>query len=173
MAQWASEDRGPYVGYLPQAVELFPGTIRDNIARMGDGEDAAIIDAARQAGVHDMILALPEGYDTQIGPGGTELAGGQKQQIALARALFGDPAFVVLDEPNANLDRQGEEQLLEALHRLRARGTTIVMISHRPNVMRAVDTLLVLKEGQVAACGQRDAVLEQITQVPEQRAIAK
>lgn len=173
MAQWACEDRGAYVGYLPQAVELFPGTIRDNIARLGDGDDAEVINAARDAGVHDVILTLPEGYDTQIGPGGAELSGGQRQQIALARALFGDPVFVVLDEPNANLDRQGEDKLLEALARLRARGITIVMISHRPNVMRAVDSLLVLKDGQVAAFGPRDAVLEQVTHVPEQRAIAK
>ncbi len=173
MAHWASEDRGNYVGYLPQSVELFPCSIRDNIARLGEGDDTSVIRAARQAGVHDMILALPEGYDTQIGQNGAQLSGGQRQQIALARALYGDPAFVVLDEPNASLDRFGEDGLLTALCALSERGVTLIVISHRPNVMRAVDKLLVLQEGRVGAFGPRDDVLETITRVQKPRAIAQ
>ncbi len=173
MAHWASEDRGTYVGYLPQAVELFSGSVRDNIARLGEGDDASVICAARQAGIHDMILALPEGYDTQIGSNGAQLSGGQRQQIALARALFGDPSFVVLDEPNASLDRHGEDGLLAALCALKERGVTLIVISHRPNVMRAVDNLLVLQEGRVGTFGPRDNVLESITRVQKPEAIAQ
>ena len=172
VAQWASEDRGPHIGYVPQAVELFPGTVRDNISRLEAGDDVAVIRAARQAGIHDMILALPYGYDTVIGPGGGFLSGGQRAQIALARALYGEPAFVVLDEPNASLDHQGESELVKVLHRLSERGVTLVVISHRPNVMRAVDSLAVLQDGRLAAFGPRDEVLGEFSKAPNPKAIA-
>lgn len=173
MGTWAAEDRGRHVGYLPQAVELMPGSVRDNIARLGEGDDEAVIRAARRAGVHELILALPNGYDTDIGPSGSNLSGGQRQQIALARALYGDPSLVVMDEPNASLDRHGEDELFKALCRLKRDGVTTVVVSHRPNVMRAVDSLLVLQSGRIATFGPRDTVLAEITKYREQKAIAQ
>ena len=163
VAQWSSEDMGRYVGYLPQDVELFNGTVRENIARMTKGDPAMIIDAAKMAGVHEMILHLPKGYDTEIGDAGTALSGGQRQRIALARALYGFPSLLVLDEPSANLDSDGETALLTAVDAMKARGATIVVIAHRPNVLRHVDKILVMRNGRMQMFGPREEVLARVT----------
>jgi len=162
MSEWPSNDRGKYVGYLPQDIELFSGTIRENIARMGEGNPDDVIAAATKAGVHDMILRMEKGYETQIGEGGASLSGGQRQRIALARAVYGNPCLLVLDEPNASLDSTGEAALMQAMTTLRAEGMTIVVIAHRPNVLKQVDKVVVLRNGMVDDFGYRDEVLEKL-----------
>jgi PrtD family type I secretion system ABC transporter len=163
VAVWDRAALGPHVGYLPQDVELFAGTVGENIARCGAVQhgdaSASIVRAARLAHAHEMILELPDGYDTDIGEGGAALSGGQRQRIALARALYGDPRIVVLDEPNANLDLAGEAALLAALADLKARGTTVVMISHNRALLAALDKLLVLRRGALEMFGPTAAVL--------------
>ncbi len=150
---------GPQIGYLPQDVELFEGSIAENIARFGELEAPKVIEAAQRAGMHEMILRFPQGYDTPIGAGGSVLSGGQRQRIALARAMYGDPQLLVLDEPNANLDDAGEAALVRALQDLKARGKTVFLVTHRLSALQVVDRLLVLRDGQVAADGPRDAVI--------------
>jgi PrtD family type I secretion system ABC transporter len=162
MSLWRDQDRLQYMGYLPQDVELLGGTVKENIARMGEAEDAQVIAAAKLADVHEMILSLPEGYDTQIGEAGGVLSGGQRQRIALARALFGTPKLLVLDEPNANLDRLGEQALLDTIDEIRGRGVTIVVIAHRPSMLEHVDKILVLREGKVDMYGTRDDVMARL-----------
>lgn len=162
VAKWNALDRGQHVGYLPQDVELFAGTIRQNIARMSDGEPDAVIAAARLAGVHELILRLPKGYETQIGDGSRALAGGQRQRIALARALYGEPSLVVLDEPNSNLDQLGIKSLASAIDEIQRRGITLVIIAHQPSVIDQVDYLLVLGDGAVRMSGPRAEVLAQM-----------
>ncbi len=162
VSEWDKRDLGRHIGYLPQDVELFDGTVKENIARMGEGEPEAVIAAAQLAGVHDMVLGMAKGYDTPIGEGGMALSGGQRQRIGLARAVYGAPKFVVLDEPNANLDSDGEQALLSAIDRLRASEVTVVVIAHRPNVMQRVTKVLILKDGTVHMFGRPDQVVPQI-----------
>ena len=159
---WAPERLGRHIGYLPQDVELFSGTIAENIARFNDLDDVKIIAAARMAGVHDMVQAMPGGYNTQIGEGGFALSGGQRQRIGLARALYDEPAYIILDEPNANLDADGEAALLSAIQQLRLAGSTVLLITHKTNVLATVDKILVLSNGQVAAFGCRDEILSKL-----------
>ncbi len=163
IAKWSREELGPYLGYLPQDVELFADTVANNISRFRDGEDSAVVDAAQLAGVHEAILALPEGYDTQVGEGGSALPGGLRQRIGLARAIYGSPCLVVLDEPNSNLDNDGEAALAACIKHLKMWGTSVVMISHRPAALNVVDKVLVLKDGTQVAYGPRDEVLKRVT----------
>ena len=165
--QWRSEDRARYIGYLPQAIDLFGGTVRDNIARLGPTDDPAVIEAATRAGCHDMILRLPKGYDTEIGEGGAFLSGGQRQRIGLARALFGNPRLVVLDEPNSNLDQEGESALIAAIAEIKQQGATVVLVSHRFAMMRVVDMIGVLKAGVMEKFGPRDQMLQELQAVPQ------
>lgn len=159
---WDREELGPHIGYLPQDIELFEGSISENIARFGEIDAEKVVVAAKSAGVHEMILALPNGYDTVIGAGGGGLSGGQRQRIGLARALYGDPRLVVLDEPNSNLDDVGERALAMALVGLKERGTTVFVITHKVGVLSQLEKLLVLKEGQVHLYGPRDEVLQRM-----------
>lgn len=158
----AREEIGPQLGYLPQDVELFGASIAENIARMEDPDDALVVTAARRARVHDMILRLPGGYESDVGEGGSNLSGGQRQRVGLARALYGEPRFLVLDEPNANLDIEGEEALVEALREQQPRGATVVMVTHRLNLVALADYVLVLREGAVEMFGPRDEVLARL-----------
>ena len=153
ISSWPRERLGPYVGYLPQDVELFAGTVSQNIARMGEVDSAAVIDAARQANVHDLILRLPQGYDTPIGEGGAFLSAGQRQRVALARALYGKPRLVVLDEPNSNLDGEGETALIEAIHQLKAQSVTVIIVTHRGKLLTSMDRILVLRDGTIEKLG--------------------
>ena len=163
VSQWNHVELGPHLGYLPQEVELFEGTIAENIARFSDGPPEATVEAAKRAGVHELILALENGYDTRVGPTGTTLSGGQRQRIGLARALYGNPAFIVLDEPNSNLDSEGENALRDALMELRLLGSTIVIVAHRPSVLAMVDNLLVLREGKIDAFGSREEIMSRLS----------
>ena len=157
------EFRGSHhIGYLPQDIELFSGSVRDNIARLGEAGPAAVIEAAKLVGLHESIMRLPRGYNSEIGDAGIKISGGQRQRIALARAVFGRPRLVVLDEPNASLDHEGEEALHSALAALKEMGTTIVMIAHRPSVLGLADKLLVLRHGSVEAYGSRAEVIAKL-----------
>ncbi len=159
VARWNPDDRGRHMGYLPQDVELFGGTVRENIARMGDGDPDAVVAAAELAGAHDMILRLEDGYDTPIGEGGMALSGGQRQRIGFARALYGAPRLVVLDEPSSSLDRDGEANLLKAMERLSEQGVTVIVIAHKPALLDPVHKVLVLRDGRMADFGDRDAIV--------------
>ncbi len=160
VAQWPAEDLGRHVGYLPQDVELFEGTVGQNICRFGEGDSAAIITAAKLAGVHELILRLPNGYETMVREDGAPLSGGQRQRVALARAVYGDPALVVLDEPNANLDTAGEAAVKAAIERLKETKVTQIVIAHRPSLMTSLDRLVVLRDGAVEQQGTPAEILE-------------
>jgi ATP-binding cassette subfamily C exporter for protease/lipase len=161
---WNKLELGPHLGYLPQGVELLDGTLAENIARFGEVDRAKVEAAARLVGLHDFILALPQGYDSPVGPGGAILSGGQRQRVALARALYGDPVFVVLDEPNSSLDEAGDAALLQAIAQMKARGTTFVVMTHRVSVLGVADKMLVLRDGTQQAFGPRDQVLAALNQ---------
>jgi PrtD family type I secretion system ABC transporter len=165
VASWDSADRGRYVGYLPQDVELLGDTVWENISRMdANANTDDVVAAAKLAGVHDLILQLPNGYDTRIGETGTFLSPGQRQRIALARAVYGQPSLVVMDEPNASLDQQGEQALMQAIQTLKENGATVVVVSHKPALLQGLDKVMVLRDGQVQLMGPRAEVLPQITQ---------
>jgi ATP-binding cassette subfamily C exporter for protease/lipase len=158
--QWDRGELGPHLGYLPQDIELFDGTVAENIARFGEVDATAVIAAATLAGIHEMVLHFPDGYDTHLGPGGLGLSGGQKQRIGLARALYGSPSLIVLDEPNSNLDAAGEAALVAALGALKAAGSTLVLVTHRTSILGVVDKLLILKDGMQQAFGPKNEVLK-------------
>ena len=160
LGHWDPQQLGRHIGYLPQDVELFSGSVAQNIARFQDGDSDPIIAAAMLAGCHELIQQLSDGYNTQIGDGGHTLSGGQRQRIALARALYGQPALIILDEPNANLDALGEAALLRAVQQLKANRTTVVIISHKMNILAAVDKVMVMADGMVKSFGPRDVVLQ-------------
>jgi ATP-binding cassette subfamily C exporter for protease/lipase len=169
--QWNKEELGPNLGYLPQSIELFGGTVSENIARFGEIDPEQVVQAAKNAGVHDMILHLPNGYDTVLGDGGAGLSGGQKQRLGLARAMYGDPSLIVLDEPNSNLDDVGEIALAQAVRELRARGKTVVLITHRTSLIGVTTKLLLLREGSsqlFGPTGQVMAALQNIGQKAQQ-----
>jgi ATP-binding cassette subfamily C exporter for protease/lipase len=168
IGKWNRMELGPHVGYLPQDIELFDGTIAENIARAGNVESEKVIEAAEAAGLHAMILRFPKGYDTPMGEAGGLLSGGQRQRIGLARAMYGMPELVVLDEPNANLDDEGEAALVRAVQGLKAQGKTVVLISHRPGIVSVADRLLILQNGTVQASGPRDGVLAALQKQREQ-----
>jgi ATP-binding cassette subfamily C exporter for protease/lipase len=161
---WDKLELGPHLGYLPQGVELFDGTLAENIARFGKVDQAKVETAARAIGLHDFILSLPQGYDSPVGREGTMLSGGQRQRVGLARAFYGTPAFIVLDEPNSSLDEQGDANLASAITQLKAKGSTFVVMTHRTSVLSVADKMLVLREGQLQMFGPRDDVLKALAE---------
>jgi PrtD family type I secretion system ABC transporter len=161
LARWAPEDKGNHVGYLAQDVELFPATVRENITRLADTPEG-VVEAAQLIGAEDMIARLPQRYDTPVGPRGAALSGGQRQWLGLARAVWGSPCLVVLDEPNSNLDAEAEAALIEGLARLKERGTTVVLVTHRPAMLQQVDHVLVMRAGGVQAFGPRGTILPRL-----------
>jgi len=165
---WNKDELGPHIGYLPQDIELFAGTVSENIARFGEVHADKVILAAKRAGVHELILNMPSGYDTLLGDGGTGLSGGQKQRLGLARAMYDDPSLIVLDEPNSNLDDVGEQALLAAIIDLRKRGKTIVLITHRTSIISATNKLLLLHDGIAKMFGPTNQVLEALAQQQQQ-----
>ncbi len=171
VAKWPSELLGQYLGYLPQDIELFADSVSQNICRFRDGEDADVLAAAQLAGVHEIILSLPNGYDTQVGEGGTILSGGMRQRIGLARAVYGKPSLVVLDEPNSNLDADGDLALANCIQALKAQGTTVVIVSHRSSTLGVVDKLLVMKDGAAIIYGPRADVLPRLARPTSVRAV--
>jgi ATP-binding cassette subfamily C protein len=163
LEQWTSEGLGPHIGYLPQDVELFDGSVAQNIARFApDPDSAGVIAAAEAAGVHDLIVRLPDGYETRISESGTALSAGQRQRIALARALYGNPFLVLLDEPNSNLDAEGDEALTQAILGARQRGAIVIVIAHRPSALLGVDLVLAIANGRVQTFGPKEDVLQKV-----------
>jgi ATP-binding cassette, subfamily C, bacterial len=163
LRHWDKQALGQHIGYLPQDVELFDGTVAQNISRFAAEDDARVIEVARKAGCHALIQALPEGYNTVIGRGGHGLSGGQRQRIALARALYGEPSLVVLDEPNASLDQLGEAALMRAVAALKQSGTTVVIVTHKVSLLADADRVLLMNEGRLQISGTVEQVLSQIT----------
>jgi ATP-binding cassette subfamily C protein EexD len=163
ISNWDKIELGPHIGYLPQDIELFEGTVGDNIARFGEVDPEMVVQAAKVAGVHEMILLLPEGYDTVIGSDGVSLSGGQRQRVGLARALYGTPKLIILDEPNSNLDEIGERALSYALTYLKAEGSTVFVITHRTNILSQLDRLLVMKDGLLSMFGPTEQVVAELS----------
>ncbi len=170
IGEWPAERRVQHVGYLPQEVELFEGSLAENIARLGEPDDTAVLAAAQLAHCHPVLMRLPEHYDTAVAEGGANLSAGQRQRVGLARAVYGDPVFVVLDEPDANLDAAGEVALLKTVQTLKQRQATVVLVTHTPRLVRGVDQVLVLQDGVLAEAGPRDAVLQRLVRPAQRRA---
>lgn len=166
ISQLGAADVRSYIGYLPQSVELFAGTVRENIARMGEPDDAQVLAAARQAGCHDMILQMPDGYETELGQRGAFISAGQRQRIGLARALYGAPVLLVLDEPNSNLDQEGEVALIAAVELAKASGACVIVVSHRLSLLKPIDRIGVLRDGVLERFGERDEVLRALSRQP-------
>jgi len=166
LSDWPREEVGPYIGYLPQDIELFPGTVAENVSRFGKIDANKVVDAAKLVGAHKMILELSDGYDTVIGLGGNELSGGQRQRIGFARAVYGMPSLIVLDEPTSNLDADGESAVRQAIDELKKHGKTIVVIAHRPAVLGGTDALMVIQKGSIAQFGPTSEIMPQITRRP-------
>ena len=172
ISDWNADELGPHIGYVPQEIEFFEGSVADNIARLGDVDAALVVQAARMVGLHDTILAWPKGYDTPLGDAGFSLSGGQRQRLAIARALYGNPKYVVLDEPNANLDEIGEQALIEAIRHLRSQGTTVIVTTHRPRLIGIVDFMLVLKAGRQVGFGPPKDLFEAVRRAQPPAAVA-
>jgi ATP-binding cassette subfamily C protein EexD len=178
--QWDKTDLGKFIGYLPQDVELFEGTVSQNISRFGELDSQKVVEAAQKAGVHEMILRLPDGYDTRLGVGGASLSGGQKQRIGFARAIYDNPVLVVLDEPNSNLDESGEVALIKAVNELKQNNTTVVVITHRPSILQVTNKIALMKQGVLELYGPTNEVMAKISaqqqqqkQQPAQSAVPK
>ncbi|MDD2366424.1 MAG: type I secretion system permease/ATPase [Desulfuromonadaceae bacterium] len=172
LANWPSDRIGEHIGYLPQDIELFAGSIADNIARLDEPDSEMVIEAAKIAGLHEIILQMPNGYDTQIGEGGTVLSGGQRQRVGFARALYGNPKILILDEPNASLDTAGETALVNAMAHLKAAGTTTIFITHNPHFINNVSKLLVMQNGSLAAFGPKEWVMAQLNKATQQAQVS-
>lgn len=173
VSQWVHNALGKHIGYLPQDTELFSDTVSANISRFQVGMDEEVLRAAKAAGVHDLVLRLPQGYDTPVGEGGAVLSGGYRQRLALARAVFGDPRFVVLDEPSSNLDQEGDLGLMNCIAQLKQRGVTVVLVSHRPSTIGVVDKILVLRDGAVDMFGSRVDVMARLTEATRRTVVAQ
>jgi ABC-type protease/lipase transport system fused ATPase/permease subunit len=167
LSDWPRQDIGPWIGYVPQDVELFEGTVAENIGRLNDLDSAAVIQAARRANAHELILQLPQGYDTPVGDQGLRLSPGQRQRIALARAMYGDVRLLILDEPNSSLDSDGEMALARALSDIRARGVTSVVVTHRPSLIAHVDKILILEAGRVLRFGPASEVMKSMQKLSQ------
>jgi ATP-binding cassette subfamily C exporter for protease/lipase len=165
--QWNKDELGPHIGYLPQDIELFAGTVSENIARFSEVDSEQVILAAKRTGVHDMILHMPQGYDTVLGDGGAGLSGGQKQRIGLARAMYNDPSLLVLDEPNSNLDEVGEQALVAAIIDFRKRGKTVILITHRSSAISVTSKLLLLRDGASQMFGPTAQVLSDLNKAAQ------
>jgi ATP-binding cassette subfamily C exporter for protease/lipase len=170
---WNKADLGPHIGYLPQDIELFGGTVSENIARFGEVDPERVVEAAKRAGVHDMILHFAQGYDTMLGDGGAGLSGGQRQRLGLARAMYGDPSVIVLDEPNSNLDDVGEQALVQAVSELRQRGKTIILVTHRTSAVGVTNKLLLLRDGVAEMFGPTKQVLAALQDAGQKQAQAQ
>lgn len=167
--QWDKQNLGKFIGYLPQDVELFEGTVSQNISRFGELDPQKVVEAAQKAGVHEMILRLPDGYDTRLGVGGASLSGGQKQRIGFARAIYDNPVLVVLDEPNSNLDEQGELALIKAVNELKQSGTTVVVITHRPSILQVTSKIAVMNQGMLELYGPTQEVMAKLSAAKQQQ----
>ena len=170
MHGWAAEERGRHIGYLAQDVDVFFGTIAENICRLAEPESESVLAAARLAGIHELVLRLPDGYGTRLGAGGLRLSGGQRQHVGLARALYGEPRLIVLDEPNASLDQEGERALMEAIRAMKQTGATILMAVHGAQLIRLADKVLLLGEGRQQAFGSPNDVMAHISQMVKKAA---
>jgi ATP-binding cassette subfamily C exporter for protease/lipase len=173
LASWSKEELGPHLGYLPQGVELFDGTLADNIARFGEVDTDKLALASRLSGLDPLVQDLPDGFKTFIGPEGTMLSGGQRQRVGLARAIYGTPSLVVLDEPNSSLDRSGEQDLMRMIDELKKMGSTVVIITHRPQILSEVEKILLMREGQVQAYGPSKDVLAALQKAREDQEKAR
>ena len=162
LADWSHDERGPLVGYVPQEIEFFEGTVAENVARLGEVNPEWVVAASRLIGMHEAILAMPQGYDTKLGDTGFALSGGQRQRLAIARAVYGMPKYVVMDEPNSNLDEVGEAALVHTIETLKAQGSTVVLTTHRPRLVSVVDRMLVLRAGKQVAFGPAQDILEAV-----------